>query len=209
MEQTAWSGRAYTWSLISYATIEELERLFREAKHWAYCIHDKDVNEESGELKERHIHVLVTFEKHQSFPQICALIDSNQNTLGECRRKCGDKWINLNVQCLYDYLIHYSYTDKYQYDESERVVDDGSYWARYEKGKRPTGDEFLADLLDEYMNERDLLQTMAKKYGRDFIKNYERYVAFRYKLGYRYTESGERITEYEDICYKKAVSEDW
>lgn len=207
MEQlTAWSGRAYTWSLITYADFVSIDRLLSETQHFAYCIHDKDCDE-NGEQVTPHVHILCTFEKNVSLNWIKEKMNSTQNTLGECRRRCGNKWTTLNVQGLYEYLIHEGFPEKYQYSPEDRKVDNTEYWKKYERRLRESSDEFLIDLLADYINERELMLTMAKKYGRDFLKNYERYIAFRNKLGYGYTESRERLSDYEDLCYKANFEE--
>lgn len=208
MIKTAWSGSAWTWSLMTYASFEELERLKARCKHWATCLHDKDVDEETGELITPHIHMLCTFDNQIALSTIIEIIGSNQNTLGECRRKNGDKWVNLNIPQLYDYLIHKGYDDKYQYEETEREIDSWDYWKRYDRDAKPSNDDFLKDLCGVYLNEREFLIEMGAKYGRDFIKNHSYYCKFRYKLGYGYTESRERITDYEDLCYQKMEREE-
>lgn len=35
----------------------DLTELEKEFNSWEYCLHDKDVNESTGELKKAHIHV--------------------------------------------------------------------------------------------------------------------------------------------------------
>ena len=200
MVKTEYSGKAYTWSLVTYASIRDLNKLLSYSKHWAYCFHDKDINEETGELKVPHFHVICTFDNQVSLEHIRALLESGQNTLGECRRKCGSNWIPLNVSSLYAYLIHQGYEDKYQYDETERVVDSTHYWQRFDQYKKPSGDnEFITDLLGAYHTRGEFLLEMGKKYGRDFIKNYKSYEDYRNNLMV-YTLSETEGDENENLC---------
>lgn len=177
----AWEGRAYTWSLVTYAKEEERQRLLDEAKHWAYAVHDKD-SDQDGELIEPHTHIIATFEQQVSIEKIKKILGSDQNTFGECRRKCGSTWVKLNISELFRYLLHRGYEDKYQYDDEVRVIDSILYWRQYENiqgGAQSDNETFLKDLLSmEYEDERDKIFKLACKYGRDYIKNIRIYTEF-------------------------------
>ena len=173
--------RSEWWFLMSYATLEELHHLFEVCHHYAYCIHDKDTNED-GQPKEQHTHILVKFETKKSLEQIRCLINSNQNTLGECQRKVGKNWVSLNKIACYRYLLHLDDISKHQYEEQERVTDDDTWWAQYSNYKElftTTEDTLYEDLVKPYASRYEFLDSMATKYGRDFIKNLNSYDNFR------------------------------
>lgn len=80
----------------------------------------------------------------------------------------------------FDYLDHKRQPDKHQYDATMFQYSDYEYWVRRLKtldapntNKEISNDEFINDLTtyDAY--------TMARKYGRDYIKNYQKYEQFR------------------------------
>lgn len=179
-QKTEWSGRAYTWSLMTYASFEEIERLLNEAKHYAWCYHDKDENEDGTKVTP-HTHIIIIFEQQKSLKWIQDKINSTQNTLGECRKKVGNDFVPLSIEGLYSYLLHIGYPDKYQYDLDERHIDNLEYWKRYDKEVITNVDQdFIADLLStEFQRETDHKLFMAQKYGRDFIRNYDKYRSFR------------------------------
>lgn len=179
-DKTEWSGRAYTWSLVTYADTVLIKRLLAEARHWAWCYHDKDTNED-GTPKEPHTHIIVTFEQQKSLQSIKDILQSEQNTFGECRRKSGDNWVNLNVKALFDYLIHEGRPDKYPYDPEERHFDSEIYWKRYFTDVREfeSNREFVQDLTAPYKNLIEMDLFLANKYGKDYIKNRLIYHSFR------------------------------
>jgi hypothetical protein len=174
--------RSEWWFLMTYATLEECQPLFDNCKHFAYCHHDKDTRED-GELKEPHTHILVCFNGSKSLEQIRTLINSQQNTFGENQRKVGQKWQPLNKTACFRYLLHSDDTEKYQYDEECRVTDSDEFWSKYAEYKNPFGtscdDTFYQDLLAPYRSTWDFMDTMSRKYGRDFIKNYRTFEQYR------------------------------
>lgn len=177
--------KAYTWSLISYATMDELQNLLDNCLHYAYCHHDKDSTED-GELKEPHTHILVKFEQQKTLEQIKTLINSQQNTLGQCQQKVNGKdgkveWRELNITALYRYLIHTDNKEKFQYEAEERITDNPDYWSKYsgERYARDKSDSLIEDLLKPYKSRYELDTFMSDKYGRDYVKNRIKYLDFR------------------------------
>lgn len=214
---TPFEGTAYTWSLMTYATNEEIQRLLAITKHFAYCLHDKDTDENGNKITP-HTHVLATFEQRISLDKITSIIDSQQNTFGECRRQCGDDWIPLNISALYQYLIHYNETDKYHYDESERITDDKKYWSRYEQKdnyETDKNEQFLTDLLSPFRTSYEMDMELAKKYGRDYIRNREKYQQFRFDLitADIYKQQFDRYEKLFEFCNNNDITErtaiDW
>lgn len=97
---------------------------------YCYCVHDKDVIKETGEVKEHrkaHVHFIIAFNNTTTYNH--ALKVAKQlgaiNTVEPC----------INVRHCYDYLIHDTEDakakNKYQYSKEERICgnnfDIGSY----------------------------------------------------------------------------------
>lgn len=157
------SARGYSFGIVSYASIEELQPLLKTAKHYAYILHDKD------EGKDAHYHIYATFHTAKSFKGVCGLVESEQNTFAELLKGSADD--------LLSYFTHSNALNKYQYDASEIVYDnDSKYWSRgaNKEAKEQENGQFLEDLLSAKS-----LREMAIKYGRDFMRNYQSYANFR------------------------------
>lgn len=172
--------RKYTWAIVTYASREEFTPLLDRANHWAFCYHDKDwkVDDEGKRVpKEPHTHILATFKENLSFESVRRLIDSEQNTLAQkARNEEG------SIYALYRYLIHAdeSPLEKNIYDDSDRIVDDKSYWLKRcnERVLGASHETFFEDLLSDDFSIRD----MGRKYGRDFIKNLSSYMDYRRRV---------------------------
>lgn len=157
------NARGYSFGIVSYASIEELQPLLKTAKHYAYILHDKD------EGRDAHYHIYATFHTAKSFKGVCGLVESEENTFAELLKGSADD--------LLTYFTHSNELEKYQYDASEIVYDnDSKYWSRGadKEAKEQENEQFLADLLSAKS-----LREMAIKYGRDFMKNYQSYALFR------------------------------
>ena len=162
--------RFYTHSIVSYASIEEIRRLLEQAKAWAYIKHDKD------EGKDTHYHIVATFSQAKSFRWVRNQVVSTQNTFTEP--------IHGEVGDVLDYFTHKGFVEKYQYSETDIVYSDKEYWERRIRNcdteKEDKNEAFLNDLLSPNFS----VEEMARKYGRDFIKNYKQYHQFRHHCLY-------------------------
>lgn len=174
--------RAYTWGIVTYATESEFSPLLQASKHWAYATHDKDfIVDDTGEIKpkETHTHIIVTFEQFKSFKQVRELVQSEQNTLAQPITNKDRNGAD-SVRGLFKYLIHEDEdpTIKYIYDKAHRHTDDDAYWERRigkELEDLSDKDSFFEDLTSEDFS----VAYMGRKYGRDFMKNYGRYLEYR------------------------------
>ncbi|MBF0778653.1 Rep family protein [Streptococcus cuniculi] len=83
-------------------------------KKFAGIIHDKDRNE-SNELVEPHVHIVLQFENARSMANLAKLIDQPQN--------CFEKW-NGSVNNAYSYLVHHttSVLNKHLYEPKEVIA---------------------------------------------------------------------------------------
>lgn len=151
------SLRSRQWSLITYATPAEFQPLLEACAHYAYIFHDK-------EECIPHYHVICVFKNPRAFAGIKSLIESTQNTLGEVVKK--------SLSDVYDYLTHDN-TDKPLYDKSSVVCDDLAFWDSLVDSEENTTDSLIDDILAGLP-----LRILARRYGRDFMRNYRSYVDF-------------------------------
>jgi hypothetical protein len=95
----------------------------------------------------------------------------------------------------YAYLTHKLDKTKHQYSDEDIVSDDKAYWSQVLSDSRNAelredGNEmFLCDLFTL----SDI--KLAKRYGRDFIRNYNSYTDFKCRLLSQYNGNVSRITK--------------
>lgn len=175
--------RYYTHSVVTYNSLDCCFDLFNASKHYCYIIHDRDKTDE-------HIHVLCTFDVQRSIKAVRNLVVGEQNTFSQ---ECKD------VEALLEYWTHDNEPDKEPYPRSSIQYDDEKYWKKRIKDVDDAEDKnvmFINDLLDDKMT----LAFMAKKYGRDFIRNVKAYMNFRklLKAEEKYQRKGD---DYESIYF--------
>ena len=93
---------------------------------YAYCVHDKDTNEEDEDHRKTHVHVMIVFpntttEKHaKSVLKELQIDDEHKMLLNDTINRV------INVRRAYDYLIHDTEEcrkkGKYQYKKNERIL---------------------------------------------------------------------------------------
>lgn len=164
---------SYAWGFISYATPEEFAALLSRAKHWCYIQHNQDDC-------EPHYHILARFSTQMSLSACRKLQLGTQNLLGK-------KLKSLTAQIkMTAYLTHDTEKARkagrhiYGIDEVVYKPND-NYWVKQfdkeaqREDNEATNESFVNDLLAPDLSVKD----MAIKYGRDFIKNFNSYMAFR------------------------------
>lgn len=172
--------KAYRWSLVTYASPEEIQRVCEKALHYAYVLHDKDDN-------EPHRHVLLVFRSQRTLSAIRKDIASEQNTNGQKLR---------DLYAAFRYLTHEEQTDKQLYDESIIVCDDVNYWKNL---KEDDGEDYETDhLLDDIITGLSYRE-LARRYGRDFIKNHASYIDFAVNV---YKQEHGTMFEYQRIQWQ-------
>lgn len=166
------NSRFYSFRVVSYATIDELQTLISSSFKYAYILHDKDIYtpdddctpDKIGTLKSPHYHLLLTFKQNKSFKAVRDMVVSSQNTFVQ---PMTDKFSD------FEYLTHLNAPDKYQYSSADIVCNDLSFFSGATT-KCITNDEFLNDICNPCRSYHEL----AVKYGRDYIKNFKQYSQF-------------------------------
>lgn len=156
--------RCYWHSLVVYSAPNTFKPLLDRATHWAYAYHDLD-KDDDGELKPPHYHLLLHFKTACSVNSCIKYILSKQNVFGE---EC------VSPHGAFEYLWHKNNPEKYQYDRSVVVTHNAVYWDRFLPDIR---DRTNIDFIEDLLNGVDMV-TMAKRYGRDYMKNYRAYEDF-------------------------------
>lgn len=201
-KQEGWLG-SYAWSFISYAEPHEFLPLLAQAKHWCYIKHDKDKNED-GTPKVTHYHILARFPTERSLNSCRKLQLGTQNLLGKQIRKLQDQ------MKLTAYLTHETEAcrkaGKYIYSLYDVVYKaNDNYWEKQfdkeadKENQKASNEDFLNDLLAEEFS----LREMALKYGRDFIKNFDKYMKFRGLFTTNAYEPTEADIEREERKYNR------
>lgn len=150
---------------------------FHNLLHYAYILHNHDVKEDTGEIKEAHYHLILCFVNPRSIEGLKAelLRYATQNIFVQP--------VKHSVGASYLYLMHKTKKaindGKLPYDEREIISDDIGFWSK-------KGQEFCEDTENSFSNEKFLLDLfrynelqMAIVYGRDYIKNVTKYNAFK------------------------------
>lgn len=173
-------------TLMSYATEEELQKVILSKREYilgcAYIFHDKDDN-------ENHYHIQLTLKRSRRLSDIIGWFKNCSDSKGEKANTFGE--ITLSCRAQEEYFTHSDdesrNAGKHQYlPENIKVLDDiGDPWdfvTAHDKQvgviqkRRESEDEneqLLQDIIDG-VSQRE----MARKYGRDYMKNFKVYRAF-------------------------------
>lgn len=76
-----------------------------QCPQYAWIVHDKDVNHETGELIEKHVHAYIEFPNPRSFKSVAELLNVSENMVCKVIDKNG----------ILQYLVHKNQPEKYQY----------------------------------------------------------------------------------------------
>lgn len=159
------------YEVVTYTNpADHLTELLSKTKGYAYAYHDKDTNED-GTPKEPHYHLLIVLTCNMTITALAKKLE---------HLPCNSI-INLvhDKAEAYHYLIHANAPEKYQYPPTARTSSDEHFFDKTKKvttdnnDDKPTTDDLINDLI-----EGKPLREMAKKYGRDYIKNRRAYEDF-------------------------------
>ena len=159
--------RFRSFSCVFYSFVTDYEELLTEffnknsIVHISYILHDKDIDN-SGNLKQPHYHFNVRYKNPVTYERAYSDIKSFVEGNLFCE-VCRD------LSLAYSYLTHKNDKDKYQYSDDD-ITKIGDYIPQTFINDN---DEFLFDLFSLHPLD------MARKYGRDFIKNYSSYTKFK------------------------------
>mgnify|MGYP005788592293 FL=1 len=150
--------RSRQWSLVTYASVAEFAPLLNQCEHYAYIYHDKDG-------VEPHFHILCVFKNPRALKGIQDTIKSDQNTLGEP--------VKSSLEEMYKYLTHERETDKVLYPKESVVCDSVSFWETLTAEEGSITDSLIDDILQGLP-----LRLLARRYGRDYMRNFNAYKWF-------------------------------
>ena len=166
------NGHYCLWSIVTYPTEADLFRLGidNRIRTYAYIRHDKDILED-GTPKEPHYHVLLSLYDTKTHQQVVKWLKreifcSGCNVLAQPIKSRAGAW---------RYLCHLDDPEKVQYSQDEIQTNKRAFWDRPETmatDKEAANAFFLHDLMTLSPIE------LARRYGRDYIKNFDRYHAF-------------------------------
>ena len=88
---------------------QDITGLVEQYSKYAWILHDKDINNETGELKDAHYHIYLEFPNPRSINSIANELDIEPFMIEAVRNKQG----------IIAYLTHSKSPEKYQYDISE------------------------------------------------------------------------------------------
>lgn len=164
------SSRGRTFFIVTYYPTETVRFILDNIDslvHWAFCLHDRDYDE-NGEVKKPHIHLLLYFSDLVTASELCCWFHTTQFKIIS-RTDVTNEW---------NYLIHDSKAcrkaRKYLYDKSERFTDSEDYWL-----SRCTGasdNDKIVSMVDDMV----LVQRCKLKY-RDFVNKYGAFAIMQYE----------------------------
>ncbi len=164
--------RFRNFALMTYLSAEQIEKVLikhdRQLKSYAYCLHDKDINE-FGQLKEVHTHLLLCLVNNTTCDSVKnwfkGFTDDKQLPINTLAQPMHD------ISGSYDYLTHNTEQarddGKYIYQESDIKGFNLEY---FQDTSIQDQDNLTLALVD--LQNGVLLSEIAKRYGRDFIVHY-------------------------------------
>ena len=150
--------RTRDWSLITYLPEETfLPILENNIQKYAYILHDKDGT-------TPHWHIVTHTTNPRARDGIKGLFPTEQTTLIER--------IKVSRKKVFEYLTHKNEKDKHQYTDEEVKTNDVDFWEKEEAESKST-DSLIDDIITGLP-----FRELARRYGRDYIKNYTAYNHF-------------------------------
>lgn len=89
----------------TYDWTEIIDRIEKVSKEYVYICHDQDINEETGELKKEHIHVVMCFDNYKWNTSLSTELDLPINYLQPVN----------SLDAILLYLLHFGKKDKHEY----------------------------------------------------------------------------------------------
>lgn len=147
--------RSENWTLTIYTDNEADKRILEYITlnyNYAYILHNKDINKETGELKKEHIHVVINFENARTIKSITKELNIEENRLEKVR----------NFRKMIRYLIHLDNKEKYQYNKENIKTNILEKISSYFKDNTESGDikeifDFIYS-IDKYLYFHEVLE---------------------------------------------------
>lgn len=178
--------------LVSYLPFilvsEILQNKISQIDGYAFIEHNKDVDTKDGVIVNipAHCHIVLHTFNAKTFNQIKLWFNGWQDDDGKDINTFVQELDNLSAYR--DYLTHKNCDNKYHYKESD-IIEYNLF--KYIKAESESTDNCFNILID--FNANIPLSVMVKKYGRDFIINYDRY----YQMFLRIKESESSLDVYK------------
>lgn len=204
--------------LMTYATEQEFTRILSEKapyiKGVSYILHDK-------ETAEPHYHIALELKRSRKGQAIIRWFKGLKDSKGENANTLGEEVIS--VSALHDYFLHADEKSisegKHQYTEEDIKVIEGlpnawDYETAWEKAeaqaeaKEQKADE-VEQMLDDIIAEVPARE-MARRYGRDFMKNASQYRRFASEVVLEETQDLEkavRLGRYDNKVMQQIANE--
>lgn len=191
-------------SCVTYATIDQLRAVIAQHSDQVQdciCIlHDKDLKED-GSPKESHLHFLLSLTTSREISEVCGWLKKCTDEKGQAVNTFGEPVLSTSGSLAY--LTHEGQETKHQYNESDIVILRGSkeHWltlegeverntrrAQEKQAKKDEQSEEIDQLIQDCIENKPERE-MARKYGRDYIRNRRTYREFAAIV--QYQETGE------------------
>lgn len=144
-----WTGVLYPENMIDNWQ-DELENKLQIP--YAYCIHDKDIDE-NGEERKVHAHIDLVFPNTTTYNHAFSILDALSKPGFHCLNKIERI---INIRYAYDYLIHDTEKCKKQgkhlYSKSERIVGNNFDIGAYEQLSITDKNKMTKELCDVIIN---------------------------------------------------------
>lgn len=165
--------RPRSFSLVTYLDISQVQDVLlkhdKQIRAYAYIEHNRDCDE-NGEVKPRHIHILIRTIQGRTVSDICNWFSGFFDDKGLGINTLGQEMHDISNSYLY--LTHSTQQaleeNKYQYSPDEIFTNDREYFE-----KASYNDEDNITLAVSELLEGKPLKEVALKYGRDFILHYQ------------------------------------
>lgn len=113
------------FNLVIYEDDKNFDKQFfqiQQTKSAIWIRHDKDINEESGELKKPHYHVVLKLKNGTTISALSKRLEVGENLIEPVKKSLNG--------CL-KYLIHFKSDDKYEYDITEVKSNDDDLMQKF------------------------------------------------------------------------------
>lgn len=190
--------------------IERLNDLKCDGKvlEFACIMHKRDLLDD-GSLKTPHCHFAIRLSYYTTNDCVRKLFAALKPLPGSDGANClvqstifvGTEVKRIDLSLSYRYMTHIDYPEKAQYSTDEITVSSG-FLSMIEKGNKKERADNTFTILEDMLNGISNYE-LAKKYGRDFILNFNKYKILVASINEQYSDADHyaNIKEYE---YNKA-----